>query len=115
VGIGLTKIIVKTDTTVRLIHLNNQLKGTVSIGSATITTGSILFSTLTSVISNIIRIRIVNTIEVILNIIRIGNTTKTTKTNRIIKTIVVIRITTRTSKIVNKAANSAEDLALSLV
>ena len=116
VGIGLTKIriTVKTGITVRLIHLRNQLKGAVSIGSATITIDSILFSTLTSVISNITS-RIANIIEVILS--RIGNII--TKTNRITKIIVVIRTTTRTNRIVSrtvsKAVISVVDLALSLV
>ncbi len=112
VGIGLNKIRITVKITVRVIHLNNQLKGAVSIRSATTTTGSILFSTPTSVISNITS-RIANIIEVILNIIRIG---KITKTNRITRIIVAIRRTTRTSRIVsktvNKVANSAEDLVL---
>jgi len=108
VEIGLTKIriIVKTGITVRVIHLNNRLKGTISIGSTLIIIGSTRRSTLTFAI-NIIRIA--NIIEVILNITRIGNTTKT---NRITRIIVATRVTTRTSKTVNKAANNAEDLAL---
>ncbi len=115
VGIGLSKIriIIKTEITVKVIYyLKDRFKVIVSIGSTLIIIGSILLSTLTSVINNIIRIRIVNTIEVILNIIRI---VKTTKTNRITRIIVVIRVTTRISKTVNKAAISVGDLALSLI
>ncbi len=109
----------KTGITIRIIYLSNQLKDTVSIGSVTIIIEAILLSILTFIINNIIRVniikdRIVNIIKVILDIIRIGNIT--TKTNRIIRIIVVTRITTRTnritSKTVNKAANSAEDLIL---
>jgi len=78
-----------------------------------------LLSTLTFIINNIIRVsiikvRIANTIEVILNIIRIGNITKT-KTKRVTRTIVVTRLTTRTNRTVSKAGISVVDLALSLV